>query len=43
MGLVLMSFAIQMLMFGVLSRQIEAVRMGGFRREVLFRKLGDNQ
>ena len=43
MGLVLMSFAIQMLMFGVLSRQIEALRMGGFRRKVLFRKLGDSQ
>ena len=41
MGLVLISFAMQMLMFAVLSRQIEALRMGGFRRRVLFRRLGD--
>lgn len=41
MGLVLISFAMQMLMFGVLSRQIEALRIGGFRRKVLFRRLGD--
>jgi glycosyltransferase involved in cell wall biosynthesis len=39
MGLVLISFAVQMLMFAVLSRQIEALRMGGFRRRVLFRRL----
>jgi hypothetical protein len=38
MGLVLISFAVQMLMFAVLSRQIEALRMGGLRR-VLFRRL----
>jgi glycosyltransferase involved in cell wall biosynthesis len=31
MGLVLMSFAIQMLMFAVMSRQIESLRMSGFR------------
>ena len=42
MGLVLFSFAVQMLMFGVLSRQIEALRMGGLRRRVLFRRLGDD-
>ena len=42
MGLVLISFAMQMLMFAVLSRQIEALRMGGFRRRVLFRRLGDD-
>lgn len=42
MGLVLISFAVQMLMFALLSRQIEALRMGGFRRRVLFRRLGDD-
>jgi glycosyltransferase involved in cell wall biosynthesis len=40
MGLVLLSFALQMLMFGLLSRQIEALRMGGFRPRVRFRELG---
>lgn len=40
MGLVLLSFAMQMLMFAVLSRQIEALRMGGFRRRVRFQRLG---
>lgn len=39
MGLVLLSFAVQMLMFAVLSRQIEALRMGGFRPKVRFRHL----
>lgn len=43
MGLVLISFAVQMLMFAVLSRQIEALRMGGFRRRVLFRRIGDDR
>jgi dolichol-phosphate mannosyltransferase len=43
MGLVLISFAVQMLMFAVLSRQIEALRMGGFRRRVLFLRLGDDR
>jgi len=43
MGLVLISFAVQMLMFAVLSRQIEALRVGGFRRRVLFRRLGDGR
>jgi glycosyltransferase involved in cell wall biosynthesis len=43
MGLVLISFALQMLMFGVLSRQIEGLRMGGFRRRVLFRRLGNDR
>jgi len=43
MGLVLISFAVQMLMFAVLSRQIEALRMGGFRRRVIFRRLGDER
>jgi glycosyltransferase involved in cell wall biosynthesis len=41
MGLVLISFAMQMLMFAVLSRQVEALRLGGFRRRVHFRRLGD--
>ncbi len=39
MGLVLISFALQMLMFAVLSRQVEALRMGGFRRRVLFSRI----
>lgn len=39
MGLVLVSFALQMLMFAVLSRQIEGLRMGGFRQTVVFRQL----
>lgn len=43
MGLVLISFAVQMLMFAVLSRQIEALRSGGFRRRVLFHRLGDER
>ena len=34
MGLVLMSFSIQMLMFAVMSRQIESLRMSGFRPRV---------
>jgi glycosyltransferase involved in cell wall biosynthesis len=33
-GLVLMSFGIQMLMFAVMSRQIESLRMSGFRPRV---------
>lgn len=41
MGLVLISFALQMLMFAVLSRQIEGLRMGGFRVRVRFRQLRD--
>lgn len=40
MGLVLLSSAVQMLMFAVLSRQIESLRMGGFRTKVLYRRLG---
>jgi glycosyltransferase involved in cell wall biosynthesis len=43
MGLVLISFAVQMLMIAVLSRQIEGLRMGGFRRKVWFRQLGDGR
>jgi len=43
MGLVLLSFAVQMLMFAVLSRQIEALRMGGFRPKVRFRRLGHDR
>jgi hypothetical protein len=39
MGLVLISFALQMLMFAVLSRQIESLRMGGFRPKVRSRLL----
>lgn len=42
MGLVVMSFAVQMLMFAVLSRQIEGLRMGGFRRKILFQRVGDD-
>ena len=34
MGLVLMSFSIQMLRFAVMSRQIESLRMSGFRSRV---------
>ncbi len=41
MGLVLISFAVQMLMYALLSRQIEALRMGGFRPKVRFQRLGD--
>lgn len=41
MGLVLISFAMQMLLVAMLSRQIEGLRMGGFRRKVWFRRLGD--
>ena len=39
MGLVLLSFAVQMLMFALLSRQIEFLRMGGLRPKVRFRAL----
>jgi hypothetical protein len=42
MGLVRISFALQMLMFALLSRQIEALRMGGVKRRMLFRRLGDD-
>lgn len=41
MGLILISFAVEMMMFAVLSRQIEGLRMGGFRRKVMYRHLGD--
>ena len=34
MGLLLMSFGIQMLMFAVMSRQIESLQMAGFRPRV---------
>lgn len=37
MALVLLSFTLQMLMFGLLSRQIEALRMGGLRPKVNYR------
>lgn len=43
MALILMSFAVQMMMFSLLSRQIEGVRMGGLRRKVVFRRMGDDQ
>jgi glycosyltransferase involved in cell wall biosynthesis len=43
MGLVLISSALQMLMFAMLSRQIEALRMGGFRAKVRFRRIGHGQ
>ena len=42
-GIVLVSFALQMLMFAVLSRQIEGMRMGGLRRRVHFRRLSHEQ
>ena len=41
MGLLLICFAVQMLMFAVLSRQIEVLRMGGLRTKVRFRQLSD--
>ena len=40
MSLVLLSFTLQMIMFGLLSRQIEALRMGGLRPKVSFRTVG---
>ena len=40
MALVLVSFTLQMLMFGLLSRQIEALRMGGLRPKVQYRLVG---
>jgi glycosyltransferase involved in cell wall biosynthesis len=44
MGLVILSFGIQMLMFSLLSRQLEAVRMGGFRPQVRFQRItADNE
>lgn len=43
MGLILISFALQMLMIAILSRQIEAIRMGGLRRRVLFRTLSSQR
>ena len=42
MGLMVISFAVQMLMFAVLSRQIEGLRMEGFRRKILFQRVGDD-
>ena len=42
-GLVLISFSVQMLMDAVLSSQIETLGMGGIRRRVLFRRLGDDR
>jgi glycosyltransferase involved in cell wall biosynthesis len=39
MGLVLMSFGLQMLMFAVMSRQIESLRMSGFRPRVRTRQI----
>jgi hypothetical protein len=41
MGLVVISFAVQMLIFAVLSRQIEALRIRGFRSREVFRRIGD--
>jgi len=43
MGLVLMSFAVQMLMFAVMSRQIESLRMSGFRPRVRTRLIQGNR
>ena len=39
LGIGVLSFAVQMLMFGLLSRQIEALRMGGMRKKVRFSRL----
>lgn len=41
MGLVLLNFGLQMLMFALLSRQVEALRMGGLRPTVYFRNIAD--
>jgi glycosyltransferase involved in cell wall biosynthesis len=43
MGLVLISSALQMLMFAVLSRQIEVLRMGSLRTKVRFQRLNHDQ
>jgi len=40
MALILLSFTLQMLLFGLLSRQIEALRLGGLRPRVHFRTVG---
>jgi len=40
MALILLSFTLQMLMIGLLSRQIEALRLGGLRPRVHFRAEG---
>ncbi len=40
-GLLLISFAVQMLMFAVLSRQIESLRMGGLRPKVRYWRLSE--
>jgi len=42
MALVLVSFTTQMLMFGLLSRQIEALRMGGIKPQAHFRLIGSS-
>jgi glycosyltransferase involved in cell wall biosynthesis len=42
LGITVMSFVVQMLMFGLLSRQIEAVRMGGMRKKVRFHSIRKN-
>lgn len=41
LGITVLSFAVQMLMFGLLSRQIEAVRMGGMRKRVRFSRINE--
>jgi glycosyltransferase involved in cell wall biosynthesis len=45
MGLILLSFALQLLIISILSRQIESLRIGGLRSKVRFRELfpGQNQ
>jgi hypothetical protein len=43
LGISILSFAVQMLMFGLLSRQIEAVRMGGMRKKVRFHRINEGQ
>lgn len=39
MGLVLISFSIQVLLMGMLSRQIESLKMGGFRPKVYSQRI----
>lgn len=43
MALVLFSLAVQMLMFSLISRQIESIRSGGFRANVRFTMLEDSR
>ena len=42
MGIVLISFALQMLMFSIISRQVESMKSRGIRPRVRFRLLADS-